>query len=233
MQPPDDARSGEGPRLRSAACRGRSPSLLLVALLGALQRRRTRHRRPPRPPRRRQAAVEDEHDDEGIGDLQEVAAQLLVTADELGDGFTDVGYVPSAEPNVCGFALDEEHPPDVLVGVRLDGSGAFVVQQELRVYPSTEESAAAYDAAVAGTTCPPTVASLGDVAEEVGADAATMFSETSPTVEAITVIAVVSDTVVTFRIDGTPGESTGAAPVDPIDLAAFGTGKILAALEAG
>ena len=172
---------------------------------------------------------EEVHDDEGVGDLQEVAAQLLVTADELGTGFADAGYVPGTEPNACGFALDEEHPPDVLVGVRLDGGGSFA-QQELRVYPNTEASAAAYDAATEGSTCPPAVSSLGDVADEVGADAATMFREASPTGDATTVVAVVSDTVATFRVEGPPG---GAPPVDPIDLAAFGTGKLLAALEAG
>jgi len=156
---------------------------------------------------------------EGSGDLEELAQTLLVQPAELGDpSYTDVGYTPGAVAAVCGGALDGL-PADVLAGTALasDPLGTRVVQ-ELRVYPTEDDAGAAFDAAAGAAGC----GEGADVNADVGADRATAFVG-EPNDAGTYVVALVADTVLAFHVVGTA--------LDPLEVAAFGAGKVLAALE--
>lgn len=168
-------------------------------------------------------------DGEGISELEVLAADLLVLGPELGVAAQDLGWAPPG-PSTCGFDLDAEHAVDVVAGTTLlTDNGTF--EQVLRVYPDTESAAEAYDAAVdheaecnfeSGAATGPT-----DVSGEVGADAAASFSQSTRSGNLVRITTHVADAVVTFSLSGQVG-----FVLDPIEVAAFGIGKILAALEA-
>ena len=163
---------------------------------------------------------------------------MLITLDELGNTkFSDAGYTPNEGPNACGYDLDAEHPAEVLVGATYGDEGR-VFQQEIRVYATAADALEAYNAGVANTTCDAATGGLAmtgpvDVTDEVGADQAAAFTATLPSYEATLVAALVSDALVTFQFGTSTGATEAADAPDPIDLTAFGIGKILAALEEG
>jgi hypothetical protein len=174
--------------------------------------------------------------DEGDAQLADLALELLITPAELaGQTFVDTGYVPPEGAGPCGLDTDAAHPPDVLVGTALADAEGRAITQELRAYPSTDTSAEAYaahrDALAcgtdgAGTTFgPPT-----DVSEVVGAGAASEVTVTVEDESGVVVTALVADVVLTFRI---AAPAATPATLDPREVAAFGVGKVLAALEAG
>ncbi|HEX7135083.1 MAG TPA: hypothetical protein VF228_21095 [Iamia sp.] len=104
---------------------------------------------------------------------------LLVTAEDVGEGFAEQPYETSTEPGPCGTAIDEDYPYDAIVGTVLAHEELGLgLQHELRTYADEETAAttftAAQDALACGdqTTEPGVV--LGEVTDttaEVGADA--------------------------------------------------------------
>ena len=157
--------------------------------------------------------------DEGSGALEELAQTLLIQPAELGDpSYADVGYTPGAVAAACGGALDGL-AADVLAGASLASEPlATAVVQELRVYATAAEAATAFDAAAAAGGC----GAAADVTTQVGADRSTAFVG-DPATAGTYVVALVADTVLAFHVLGTA--------LDPLEVAAFGAGKVLAALE--
>lgn len=175
-------------------------------------------------------------DGEGIAAVEELAQSLLITQQELAvPTFFDAGYTPFEGPNECGVDVDASHPPDVLVGTVLRDDQPRVFQQELRIYETPAAALAAFDARVGATSCgtgdqgttygPPT-----DLAAVLEADHAAEVAATHPQVEGLLITAVVGDAVVSFVFARPTGVSVDDLP-DPREVAAFGIGKILAALE--
>lgn len=176
-------------------------------------------------------------DGEGIDPLEGLAQSLLITLDELAvEGFQDVGYTPTDGPNQCGVDLDAEHPNQVLVGTTL-GHDQLAFQQEIRVYGSTQEAMVAFSAGVDGATCEglpdgTTFTEPTDVTEAVGGDQAIAITATNPTTEAVVVAVLLSDSVVSFTfVSSPPGSAESLGAPNPAEVAAFGVGKIEAALE--
>lgn len=174
-------------------------------------------------------------DGEGIAELEALAQGLLITLDELAvPTFADAGYTPFEGANECGVDVDGDLPPDALVGTILrDDTRIF--QQEIRVYASATAAAVGFDARVGAFACGTGGQGTAygepvDVNDRVGADAAFAVTATNPQIEALLVTALVSDAVVSFVFTRPPGEAPADLP-DPVEVAAFGTGKILAALE--
>lgn len=177
--------------------------------------------------------VDDElHDTaEGVTDLEQLALDLLILPPELGGGaFTDAGYVPVEGPNGCGIDVDGDVPPVILVGTRLVDDAASTITEELRVYDDVTVAAQAQAAHAAGLDCGgdadgTTYGPATDVNDVVGADAAVSIEVTGPSSSGLVVVAQVGDAVLTFDLTITdPG-------LAPLDVAAFGVGKVLAALE--
>jgi hypothetical protein len=168
-------------------------------------------------------------DPEGIGDLEALAPELLVTAADLGAGTEDLGYAPAPPPALCELDLDAQHPVAVHAGTTLR-QGAYVLTQVVRVLDGEPAAAAAFDAWVAAEpSCRPAnppVTGPQDVNDRVGADRAVLFRVTTRGGEAVLVVALVGDALVSFD------HSVPTGGPDPVDVAAFGVGKILAALEA-
>jgi hypothetical protein len=173
--------------------------------------------------------------EEGQTELERLGLALLVVpADLVGQSFVDAGYVPEEGPNGCGIDVDADHPSSVLVGTGLvDADGRSIVE-ELRVYPDVAAAQAAYEVHRtalgcgtdgAGTTFGPAV----DVNDVVGADAAEEVAVVVEDAQGVVVVALVGDAVLTFA---TSAPAATPATLDPRELAAFGVGKVLAALEA-
>jgi hypothetical protein len=157
-------------------------------------------------------------DEEGIAALEELLPDLLVSESELGDAsYVDVGYSPGAGPGPCGLDVDASIPPSALAGTNLASEPlASSVQEEIRVYGSADESRMAFRSMVDASSCVP----ARDVRTETGADEATAFPWEGGTV----IVARVADTVLTFAVSG--------QALDHLEVAAFGVGRVLAALEA-
>lgn len=174
--------------------------------------------------------------DEGIGELESLAQSLLITVEGLGDpSFTDVGYEPR-EGGPCGIDVDAELPPSVLVGATFFSEDrGVVVLQEIRIYESTSAAEDAFDRAEVAHSCATsvdgltTISDATDVTEDVGGDSARFITATGSGLHAQAVYVLVGDAVLTFGLGGQ--EPTDAAEIT--EIAAFGTGKVLAALEAG
>jgi hypothetical protein len=107
-------------------------------------------------------------------------AGLLLTAEDLGEGFAEQPYETSTEPGLCGGAnVDEGHPYDAIVGrVLLGEEQRIALQQELRTYADEETAAAAYAAYEEALSCGAETAQEGvelgevaDVSAVVGAPA--------------------------------------------------------------
>ena len=160
------------------------------------------------------AADEDGLAGEGTGVLDELAQTLLIQAAELGDAsFADAGYSP-------GAALGAVWRPRRGPGTRRPGRD----RARLGVDGDDGDRGAPGLRLARGRRRrplppPPALCTAGtDVAAQVGADRALAFAG-----ESTYVVALVADTVLAFHVTGTA--------VDPLEAAAFGTGKVLAALE--
>lgn len=175
-------------------------------------------------------------DAEGISELEALAPGLLIAAAELGiEGARDLGYAPTDTSPRCDFDLDVEHAVDVHVGTTLE-AGGYTVTEIIRVLAEPGAAADAFDAWVAneGPCRPPDPEVTGpvDVNDRVGADRAVSFTVPTRGGAAVLVVALVGDALVSFDQSGVPMAPDGAYLLDPLDVAAFGVGKILAALEA-
>ncbi|MBA2281600.1 MAG: hypothetical protein H0W25_10265 [Acidimicrobiia bacterium] len=185
----------------------------------------------------------DGSDDEGIDEIESLAQSLLVEAGEVSTDtltFEDSGYTPpdADRPNACGApSTDSVVPPQVLVGTSLtEPASTLVFQEEIRVYVDEAEAGEAFAAGVealsCGTSIDGTVTIDGptDVAEEVGGDEAVAFAVRAEAIEGVLVVVRVSDAVVLFLFTAPPGVAAEILAPDPLEVSAFGIGKILAAL---
>jgi hypothetical protein len=156
--------------------------------------------------------------DEGIGALETTLGDLLVTAGELGDpALADLGYAPDDGAPPCGVDAGSLAGETALVGTRIGADGRQVLE-ELRAYADPNAAAGAVAALRAGPAC----AGARDITAEVGADQA--FAVSIGGAGDVVVVAQVADVVATFRIEGFAA---------PVEIAAFGLGKVLAFLEQG
>jgi hypothetical protein len=110
-------------------------------------------------------------------------------------------------------------------------AGVQAVEEIIRVYPTPEAAEAAFEAWVAFP--PDCTYGLGlamgepaDGGEPVGADRSVIYrADRGGGATSTLVVALVSDSLVTTMVTGTPG-------LDPVEVGAFAVGKIQAALEA-
>jgi hypothetical protein len=173
-----------------------------------------------------EAGVDHGDEEEGLAELEALVPQLLVTAAELGPDVEDIGFRPQED---IDCTVDADHEPDVLAGAGLR-AGAQVIEEVIRVYPSPEAAEAAFDAWL---ELPPTCTyGLGvamgepvDGGEPVGADRSVVYEAARGGGATSTlVVALVSDSLVTTVVTGTPG-------LVPLEVGAFAVGKVQAALE--
>ena len=172
-------------------------------------------------------------DGEGISELEALAPGLLLAAGELGvPGIEDLGYTPPGSLPPCDFVLDDEVAADLHVGTTLGVNGLPYVVEAIRVYPDEATAADAFDAAVANEEpCrahQQAFTGPTDVNDRIGADRAASFGVVDQGGPTEVVYALVGDALVAF-VFPPPGDPSQPPP---IDVAAFGVGKILAALEA-
>jgi hypothetical protein len=170
---------------------------------------------------------------DGISELEALAPELLVAAAELPvAGIGDLGYSPAGSLPGCDFVLDDEVPPDLNVGTSLGANGLAFVTEVIRVYSDADAAASAFATAVANEEpCRSHEQSFSgptDVNDRIGADRAVAFSALDRGGPTEVVYALVGDALVSFEFPP-PADPTGPPP---LDVAAFGVGKILAALEA-
>jgi hypothetical protein len=173
--------------------------------------------------------------DEGNLAIEQFAQSTLITLEELAlEGFTDLGYTPSPGPNQCGFDIDATHPAAVVVGTDL-GSDTLRFLQEVRVYETPAAAETAFQAGLEGTQCTPEdgtqIAAPIDVTTDVDAQQAVLISATRDDLNVVVVAALLSDAVVSFNFAGAPADIEAAGAPHPVEVAAFGIGKIKAAME--
>jgi hypothetical protein len=182
---------------------------------------------PPGTTTTTEAGVDHGDAEEGLAELEALVPQLLITAAELGPDAEDIGFRPQEDVDCT---VDADHEPDVLAGAGLM-AGAQVVEEVIRVYPSPEAAEAAFEAWLA---FPPECTfgwglAMGtpvDGGELVGADRSVVYeAERGGTSTTTLVVALVSDSLVTTAVTGSPG-------LDPVEVGAFAVGKVQAALEA-
>lgn len=179
--------------------------------------------------------------EEGPGAVESILQQLLVAPGEIGQGgFVDVGYTPTEGPNLCGVDVDADIAPSALVGTALESeSQQLAVQQELRAYADPDQAAAAFAAGREGTSCATstdgtrTLSEPTDVTGRVGGDEAFAVTVTGEGFDGLLVAVHVRDVIATFEFAGAGAGEGGqaAGALDPVEVAAFGVGKVLAYLE--
>jgi hypothetical protein len=170
--------------------------------------------------------VDHGDEEEGLGELEALVPQLLITAAELGPDVEDIGFRPLEDVD-CG--VDGDHPVDVLAGTGLQAP-TQVIEEVIRVYPSPEAAEAAFEAWLAfpddctfGLGVP--MGGPADANSIVGADRSVAYEVARDGDDTATlVVALVSDSLVTTAVTGTPG-------MDSLEVGAFAVGKIQAALE--
>lgn len=173
--------------------------------------------------------------EEGQTELEQLSLELLIAPEDLGgQSFTDAGYVPSEGPNECGVDVDADHPASVLVGTGLSDADGRSIVEELRVFADVEAATDAFEARRTAWGCGSdgagtTFGEPTDVNEVVHADAGSEVTVVTEDQSGVVITALVGDAVLTFGV-----AAPAAAPpaLDPREVAAFGVGKVLAALEA-
>jgi hypothetical protein len=121
-----------------------------------------------------EAETDDTTAEEPSGDL----AGLLLTPEDVGEGFVEQAYETSTEAGPCGTRIDEENPFDAVVGtVLVQEELGLALQHELRTYADEEIAAATFAAAQAALSCGTETAQPGlvlgevtDVSDQVGAE---------------------------------------------------------------
>lgn len=104
---------------------------------------------------------------------------LLLTPEDLGEGFVEQGYETSTEAGPCGSMIDEENPFDAIVGtVLVEEELGLGLQHELRTYADEDTAAATFAAAQEALSCGADTTQPGvvlgevtDVSADVGAEA--------------------------------------------------------------
>ncbi|QYG94716.1 hypothetical protein HC251_21285 [Iamia sp. SCSIO 61187] len=166
-------------------------------------------------------------DTEAEGEEAEAGAavdltSLLVTPEDVGEGFVEAEYETSTEPGPCGTSIDEEYPSDDIAGTVLaEEELQLFLQHEVRSYAdegtAAETLAASQDALSCETdTTEPglTLSAPTDVSEAVGTDAYAIevTSEADGTEGAI-VVAQVANVLSVFQFVGPAGVEEGPDPV--------------------
>lgn len=121
-----------------------------------------------------EAEGDDPAGEEGGDDL----SGLLLTPEDVDDGFVAGPYTESTEPTPCGADTDAEHPYDTVVGTVLaDQERGLFLQHELRSYADEAAAGAAFAAAQDGFSCGADttderleLGEVTDVSGDVGAD---------------------------------------------------------------
>lgn len=165
------------------------------------------------------AATTTTLDDEGLGDVEAVLQDLLLTPVGIGDAsFADVGYAPGVELPCGAVATDG----DALAGttLRSDDLG-LTVTEELRAYADPELASLALQAVASALTCSPGAA---DATERMGAPALHVPLSDRP---GGVVVAQVADVLVVVIVDGPSHDQ-----LTPENIAATAVGSVLAYVEA-
>jgi hypothetical protein len=122
-------------------------------------------------------ATEDTTEDGG--ETSDDLTGLLVTAEDVGEGFAEQPYQTSTEPGPCGTSIDEDNPFDAIVGtVLVHDELGLAVQHELRTYADEEVAGTTFGAAQEAFACGDQTTEPGlvlgevtDVSADVGTDA--------------------------------------------------------------
>ena len=183
-------------------------------------------------------AETDDTEAEGETEGEEAAdlTGLLVTPEDVGEGFVEAEYETSTEPGPCGTSIDDEYPSDDVAGTVLaEEELQLFLQHEVRSYAddgtAAETFAASQDAlsCEADTTEPGlTLSAPADVSDAVGTDAYAIevTSEEDGTEGAI-VVAHVANVLSVFQFVGPAGGEEGP---DPVAIVAANVEAIQAAI---
>ncbi len=148
---------------------------------------------------------------------------LLLTAEDLGEGFAEQPYETSTESGLCGGDnVDEGHPYDEIVGRVLVGEELRIaLQQELRTYADEETAAAAFAAYEEALSCGAETAQPGvelgevtDVSATVGATAFVVnVTAEEQQVDGGAVTVQVGPVLSIYQFQGPIGSDEGPDPV--------------------
>lgn len=155
--------------------------------------------------------TEDTTAEEGpAGDL----TGLLLTPEDVGEGFVEQPYEASSEPGPCGIDIDAENPSDSVVGtVLVEEELELGLQHELRTYADEAAAGATFAAAQDALSCGAETETPGivlgevtDVTAEVGGDSflVTLTAEEEG-IEGGIVVAQVGSVLSVYQFQG-PGE---------------------------
>jgi hypothetical protein len=176
--------------------------------------------------------------------VREKATAALLTAADLGAGFTDGKYTPSdpKTPTPCGSpSVDLTVPPAVKVGAVVGKpSTQQALEEEIAVYSGTDEADQAFQTGSAGLACPsgtatfedgsttPLAISAGtDVTAQVGGDVATAWQVVSSDLQGVVIAVKLEGAIVAFQFQAPASASAADLQPDPIAVAKAGITKII------
>jgi hypothetical protein len=149
-------------------------------------------------------------EEEPAGDL----TGLLLTPEDVGEGFVEQPYEDSSEPGPCGVDIDAENPSDSVVGtVLVEEELELGLQHELRTYADEAAAGATFAAAQDALSCGAETETPGivlgevtDVTADVGGDSflVTLTAEEQG-IEGGIVVVQVGSVLSVYQFQG-PGE---------------------------
>ncbi len=178
------------------------------------------------------------------GDItQEQVDAALLTAEELGAGFTEGTWTDTSTPPPCdpnGTPTDEQVPPQITGGVTFESAdGTAVMEEELSIYETEDLAAEALQLGSAGLDCAEgtfpdgstfSIEGPTDVTADVntsGLGTSTLWEVTAEDQEGVLIVTLSSRVLMVNYFASTPGADTSALP-NPIDVAEAAFNKALA-----
>lgn len=175
----------------------------------------------------------EDTDDADQAAAEEALAELLVTPEDLGEGFTEGPYDP-VEGGPCGTDPDVEFPPLFRNGRAMQHEEAQLgMLHELRVYDTDETASSAFEAATFAVGCGAdtvdgifTLGEVTDISEEMGTDAFAV-EISGGDIEGVMIVALYSDLLSVYQFQGAPGAAEAAAAPDPLLIAQSNMGAVV------
>lgn len=175
----------------------------------------------------------EDTDDADQAAAEEALAELLVTPEDLGEGFTEGPYDP-AEGGPCGTDPDDDFPPLFRNGrAMLNEEAQLGMLHELRVYDTDATASSAFEAATVAVGCGEDtvdgILALGDVTDisaEMGTDAFAV-EISGGDIEGVMIVALYSDLLSVYQFQGAPGAAEAANAPNPLDIAQANMGTVV------
>ncbi|MCU1401660.1 MAG: hypothetical protein JWN62_4769 [Acidimicrobiales bacterium] len=158
---------------------------------------------------------------------------LLLTPEEVGPSFVKQPFSDPPGGTPCGIEVESTYPAYAITGTELvEPEPLLAMLEEVRVYPSRDDAAAAYKLAVTGFSCGSaeglTLGTPTDLSSQLGVTGVGISLATDQYEGAI-VIAQDRDAIFVFQFQAAIGADTSSVP-DPATVATAGIKKINDAL---